>query len=310
MKLAIKRFRDGESYEESFDIASLKVTTLLSAFYEIKAKLDPTLTFEAGCRSGICGACGVLVNGREVLACCHTPRDGDTVEPLRHHTIQRDLKVDRSEAHRTLQTLFAPALHDQKNTLAEHGSHMNATKATPKDSEETEEIDISRHQDLFYPLCPVSPEEEERFRLQSDCILCNCCYSVCPVLDVNSGFPGPFALTRAWRYMADPRWNDRPPSAHEQTTGSLQQNPQLQGTEENSSRNRLLSDNSLALLDTIQKSGIWECTLCGECTAVCPQHIDPKNDIMRLRSESIKAGYTDPGFVPMDFGAGFGFDPG
>ncbi len=118
-----------------------------------------------------------------------------------------------------------------------------------------------------------SIEEEKRIETQSDCILCASCYSACPVLEVDGAFLGPFALTRVYRYVQDARCSD--PASR---------------------------------IDAIQEKGVWDCTLCGECTAVCPQGIDPKTDIMMLRTKSVQQGYSDP-----SFGAGgfddFGFDP-
>ncbi len=263
MKLTIRRHQEGKSHDETFDVASLKVTTLLEALYEIKAKLDGTLTFDAGCRSGVCGACAVRVNGRETLACSYKPKDGDRIEPLNYHPVQRDLRVDKTKALETLKKVLSKfsILHSQ----------------------------------FSMPHPPLTPEDEATFRLQTDCILCDSCYSACPVLAVNPDFLGPFALTRAWRYLTDPRY---------------QMEESLGDSEPQSS---ILHSQS-SILDTVQTNGIWDCTLCGECTAVCPQHIDPKSDIMQLRGESLKAGYSDPnlsnpGFGTPDFGGGFGFDP-
>ncbi len=241
MTLTIQRHQDGKTGTATFDIASLRVTTLLGAFYEIKAKLDPTLTFDAGCRSGVCGRCAVRVNGRETLACSHTLQGDEHIEPLQYHPILRDLKVDTSQAH---------------------------AKIVSEDS---------RRDEALIPSVST-PEEESRYRLQTDCILCDCCYSACPVLAVTPDFLGPFALTRVWRYVVDPRFE-----------------------EQDASR-----------LETVQKNGIWDCTLCGECTTVCPQHIDPKSDILHLRTASLQAGHTDPTFAQQsfgvpDFGGGFGF---
>jgi len=109
--------------------------------------------------------------------------------------------------------------------------------------------------------------EEKQTEKQSDCILCDSCYSACPVLEVNPNFIGPFALTRTYRYTSDPREGEIKP-----------------------------------IIDNIQTNGIWDCTLCGECTAVCPQGIDPKMDITMLRSQSVQFGYSDPNFMSMDFG--------
>jgi len=113
----------------------------------------------------------------------------------------------------------------------------------------------------------------ELIEVQSDCILCSSCYSACPVLAVNSDFLGPFALTRVFRYVAD--------------------------VKEDSKRTKI---------DAVQKNGIWDCTLCGECAVVCPQGIDPKTDIINLRSRSAIFGYFDPNLQHYDTG-GFGFNP-
>ena len=118
----------------------------------------------------------------------------------------------------------------------------------------------------------VTPENEKMNQLQSDCILCGSCYSACPVYAVNSEFLGPFALTRVWKYVSDVREID-----------------------------------SKEKIDTIQNNGVWDCTLCNECTVVCPQDISSKADIEKLRARSIMEGHDDPSFMS-SFGGGFGFD--
>jgi fumarate reductase iron-sulfur subunit len=117
----------------------------------------------------------------------------------------------------------------------------------------------------------VSEENAKINEVQSDCILCASCYSACPVYSVNEEFLGPFTLTRVWKYVSDTREND----AKEK-------------------------------IDTIQTNGIWDCTLCNECTVVCPQNISSKMDIEMLRMRSSMQGYSDPNFASFD--GGFGFD--
>lgn len=121
----------------------------------------------------------------------------------------------------------------------------------------------------------LSPEDEKINEIQSDCILCGSCYSACPVYSVNEEFLGPFALTRVWKYVSDKREDD------------------------NSTK-----------LAVIQTNGVWDCTLCNECTIVCPQNISSKSDIEKLRSKSVMQGYEDPSFANSfgGFGGGFGFD--
>ena len=117
----------------------------------------------------------------------------------------------------------------------------------------------------------LTEDDEKINEIQSDCILCGSCYSACPVYAVNGEFLGPFSLTRVWKYVSDKR----------------ETNPQSK-------------------IDTIQKDGIWDCTLCNECTVVCPQNIASKADIEKLRAKSSQLGYIDPNFA--SFGGGFGFD--
>ena len=224
MKITIQRGLEQVEYTVPF-----KSSTLLQALYHIKSREDATLTFNSNCRSGVCGACAVRVNGKEVLACSHKLCDGDKVQPLKYHEVERDLKVNSQKVRETLNQAAAQLHHSKAVT--------------------------------------ISSEQIKLTEKQSDCILCNSCYSACPVLEVNPNFIGPFALTRAYRYTADPREKD------------------IQST-----------------IESIQSNGVWDCTLCGECTAVCPQGIDPKMDITMLRGTSSQFGYFDPNFSTMSFG--------
>jgi len=117
----------------------------------------------------------------------------------------------------------------------------------------------------------LTHEDEKTNEIQSDCIMCGSCFSACPVYSVNSEFLGPFSLTRTWRYISDKR-----------------------------------EDDTKSKIDNIQTNGIWDCTLCNECTLVCPQGISSKADIEKLRMKSSTYGYMDPNFG--SFGGDFGFD--
>ncbi len=211
--------------------------TLLSALSDIKANIDASLTFSASCRASVCGSCAVRVNGKEELSCAYKVKDGDIVEPLQYHKVLRDLKIDRKKAKETL-SKATTWIHQKQEASLNH-------------------------------------DDEKFTEKQSDCILCNSCYSACPVYAVNSDFLGPFALTRAYRYSSDKREAD-----------------------------------VKEIIDSVQNNGVWDCTLCGECSAVCPKGIDPKMDITMLRSSSIQYGYDDPSFANMSFGTpDFGFNP-
>jgi fumarate reductase iron-sulfur subunit len=117
----------------------------------------------------------------------------------------------------------------------------------------------------------LSPENEKINEIQSDCIMCASCYSACPVYAINDEFLGPFSLTRVWRYISDKR----------------ELNPEEK-------------------IQTIQTNGIWDCTLCNECTVVCPQGISSKSDIEKLRAKSSMNGFADPNIANMgSFGLNF-----
>ena len=230
MILNIKRFNSENTNTEKNKVDSFEINSnnLLNGLIEVKTNFDSTLTFRCGCKSGICGSCAVKVNGVERLACKTNIQNNDLVEPIKNSSIIKDLVVDVS--HETL--LIQKVIDTIKSD----------------DNIELEKADI------------------KKIDLQSNCILCNSCYSTCPIYDVNKDFLGPFALTRALRYVNDKRLINK-------------------GT----------------ILDSIQSSGIWDCTLCSACTLVCPQNIDPKADIMQLQNISVQNGYTNPYTQNLDF---------
>ncbi len=220
-----------------------KVTNILDILTYIKINLNNSLAFRYGCKSGVCGSCAVVVNGVEKLACVENIDGNTTIKPLRRLPSIKDLVIDSSNI---------------KNKL------MQAEAFLKEKSNEK-----------------ITQENIDKIDLQSNCILCNSCYSSCPVFDINPDFIGPFALTRAYRYLNDAKELD--------------------------SKNKL---------DAIQKTGIWDCTLCGACSLVCPQNIDIKMDIMNLQNMSIQNGYENPAFSSsvdtfggFDSNINFGFNP-
>lgn len=219
---------------------TIKETNLLKGLLEIKSNIDSSLTFRCGCKSGICGSCSIRVNGIEKLACKTKIKENDLIEPLKNTEVIKDLVVDTSHEISELNTVLSGIKTSYVKNLS---------------SEDIKSIDI-----------------------QSNCILCNSCYSSCPIYEVNKDFLGPFALTKALRYIKDKK-----------------------------------SLSNAEVLTNIQSNGIWDCTLCSACTFVCPQNIDPKNDILQLQNISVQNGFDNPNmssinmeFESNDFG---GFNP-
>ena len=229
MKIKIIRFNSELATPNFASEYTINKSNLLQSLIEIKTKNDNSLAFRCGCKSGVCGSCAVRVNGVEKLACKTIINENDLIEPIKNSHIIKDLVVDVS--HETF--LIAK---------------MGLSIATDND------------------INKVAQEDVKKIDLQSNCILCNSCYSSCPVYELNKEFLGPFALTRAIRYV-----NDK----------------------------KLV--NKATILDSIQTNGIWDCTLCSACTLVCPQGIDPKADIMQLQNISVQNGYLNPYTQNLDF---------
>jgi fumarate reductase iron-sulfur subunit len=97
-----------------------------------------------------------------------------------------------------------------------------------------------------------TPAQREEYEQYSMCINCMLCYAACPVYGLEPSFIGPAAIALAQRYNLDNR---------------------DQGQKQ---RLELLS----------QDEGIWQCTLVGECSVVCPKHVDPAGAIQRYKVAS------------------------
>ena len=94
-----------------------------------------------------------------------------------------------------------------------------------------------------------TPDELDEYKQFGMCINCMLCYSACPIYGLEPGFIGPAAIALAQRYNLDSR---------------------DQGSDE---RLEVLSEHD----------GIWGCTFVGECTEVCPKHVDPAAAIQRYK---------------------------
>jgi len=240
MKIRIKREKNGNKDIQEFDVKDNQ--TLLNALIQIKEDQDNTLAFRCGCKSGVCGSCAVRVNSTERLACKTYIKDNDLIEPLNNSSVCKDLIID---------------LEYEQKKLKKTATYLH------KKSDEK-----------------IGMEDQKKIDIQSNCILCQSCYSSCPVFEVNKDFLGPYALTRALRYIDDKKEADK-----------------------------------ISIIDQIQNNGIWDCTLCGNCTIVCPQFIDPKSDIMNLRMKSVQNGYEDKSLnmfnndFNSDINSFTGFDP-
>src|SRR3981081_1869261 len=101
--LEVTRYRPGHDTEprsESFVVPYRKDWVVLDALNYIKDKVDGSLTFRWSCRMGICGSCGMMVNGEPKLTCAtflsNYAREQRPlrVQPLSYFPVIRDLVVE------------------------------------------------------------------------------------------------------------------------------------------------------------------------------------------------------------------------
>lgn len=177
----IFRYNPSKSKEVTFtpyDVPIAKGMTILEALLYIKEKLDSTVTFMYSCRMGICGACGMVVNGREKLACMtQVDKFGKNcieIRPLNNMPVIRDLVAD-----------FHPFLQNNiqiKPYIMGDGVDRNLNREFKQ-----------------------TPQDLNEYLIFADCIKCGLCCSACPTSATDMLYLGPQALTQAYRFIADSR---------------------------------------------------------------------------------------------------------
>ena len=63
---------------QTYEIEEAEGVTLFIALMEIREKQDPSLEFDFVCHAGICGNCGMMINGSPTLACRTLTKDLET----------------------------------------------------------------------------------------------------------------------------------------------------------------------------------------------------------------------------------------
>ncbi len=151
---------------------------ILDGLNHVKDNLDGTLSYRWSCRMGICGSCGMTVNGEPKLTCATFLTDyapGPVrIEALRNFPVIRDLVVDIDDFMSKLPTV-KPWLVRDKQSPVEEGEYLQ------------------------------TPEELDEYKQYSMCINCMLCYAACPVYALDDKFVGPAALALAQRYNLDSR---------------------------------------------------------------------------------------------------------
>lgn len=194
-RLRVSRFkqeqaapRAGRHFDE-FEIGVEPDDTILDALLRIRSTLDPSLVVRHSCMRGSCGACGVRVDGREVLA-CDTPVPPDaarrplTIEPIGGQRPIADLAVDMVDFQLRMNEVDMPLVR----------------RAEPEAG--------ARAADRTGPGAAEPPEGIRAYTRFEDCIECGLCLAACPVAAADRQYIGPAALAAAARVVAEPRGRD------------------------------------------------------------------------------------------------------
>ncbi len=179
--LKVRRYRPEEEEEpvwQSFEVPRRDEWMVLDGLNYIKDNLDGSLSYRWACRMGVCGSCGMLVNGEPVLTCAtYLSRLGPgpvSVEPLKGFPVVRDLVGDIRDFIAKLQSVKPWIIREEEKPLSE-GEYLQ------------------------------TPEELAEYKRYSMCINCMLCYSACPIYALEPDFIGPAAIALAQRYNLDSR---------------------------------------------------------------------------------------------------------
>jgi succinate dehydrogenase / fumarate reductase iron-sulfur subunit len=179
----VRRFdpgKDKRPHWQEYRIPLTRGMTVLEGLWRIKETVDPTLAWRVSCRMGVCGSCGMLVNGQARLACNTQIAELQTsivvVAPLPNFAIVRDLVPD-------LGSMF--------------DSHTELSPFLIREDKEEQENPSGEYWQ--------SNEELERYLQFSYCIKCGCCMAACPTVATDPVYSGPMPLTQAQRYNSDSR---------------------------------------------------------------------------------------------------------
>ena len=152
--------------------------TLFIALSMIRERFDADLSFDFVCRAGICGSCGMMVNGKPRLAC-------------------RTLTKDFPDG--VIQLMPMPAFKLIKDLSVDTGNWMNGmSKRVESWIHTSKQTDISKIEER------IEPEiAQEAFELDR-CIECGICVAACGTKLMRPDFVGAVGLNRIARFEVDP----------------------------------------------------------------------------------------------------------
>jgi len=236
--LKIRRYDPTSGHAAYWDEHAVELSgsnSVLDAILKVRDEVDGSVGIRCSCQQAICGSCGVRMNGKPGLACnthlqeaADRRHDGDgdarpviEVEPMGNMPVIRDLIVDMDAVHWKKIQRVTPYLINQepipeREYIVPHDAMVDVTQTMA-------------------------------------CIQCGACVSDCLSMEIDPGFIGPAALSKAYRFVGDPRDAD-----HFERLKDLSEDPH----------------------------GLYDCTHCFNCIDACPKGVAPMSQIMRLRRKA------------------------
>ena len=178
LSVTVYRGSEQDFKKQTFAVPEQGSQTVLDVVSYIQDHLDPTLSYRFSCRVGMCGSCGMMVNGEPRWTCrTHVKKvtgktKSLTIAPLRNLPVVKDLVVDMDPFFD--KWIQAGGVHQPTATRIE-------------------------------PIAVVDEDSPER-QVANDaieCINCGVCYAACDVVAANPNYFGPAALNRAWSLVND-----------------------------------------------------------------------------------------------------------
>lgn len=164
------------SHYDTFNVPAREGLTVLDGLNFILGRLDGTLAYRASCRAGICGSCGMHINGKYRLACeTQVSLLGTAdiwVNPLAHLPVIKDLVVDMT------------SFWDKYKLVKPY--------LIPGDGNP----EIERFQ---------TSDQVKKLDGLYECILCTCCHNSCSITDLDPEYLGPAVLMKVDRFVQDSR---------------------------------------------------------------------------------------------------------
>jgi fumarate reductase iron-sulfur subunit len=170
---------DSHPHMQTFKLEEADGMTLFIALNEIRETQDPALQFDFVCRAGICGSCGMLINGRPGLACRTLTKDLDAdihLAPLPLFELIGDLSVNTGKWMRGMSERLETWIH------------------TRQEEPDFHEIEAR-----------MEPEIAQKIYELERCIECGCCIAACGTAQMREDFAGAVGLNKIARFRLDPR---------------------------------------------------------------------------------------------------------